>query len=239
MCVTFKTIDDVRDPMGPQSLGVTVMRNDTVLARNGMRDHVDWYTGWNSWRLTRSGNRWTLHGGEREYNPVAEWELNMIPTELRFGTDPAGMLELDWMKLTCADRKLEDVSYTPNLDDLNSYLMRSTDQMEGIWQMFDRALDENNLRPGGDYRLAVIANNEEGYDMVYLDGAEKNIKSWQPGMVKGVMTPTPFRNVFNIKWRDADGNPIQSEVKAEFQDPDMLSVQMPYLHSSFRLRKTD
>lgn len=239
VCVTFKTIDDVRDPMGPQSLGVTVTCNDTVLARNGMRDHVDWYTGWNSWRLSRSGDRWTLHGGEREYNPVAEWELSTVPSELRFRTDPVGMLELDWMKLTCADRRPEDVTYAPDIDDLDSYLMRSTDPLEGIWQMFDRALDENNLRPGGDYRLAVIANDEGGYDMVYLDGAEKNVNSWQPGMVKGVMTPTRFRNVFNVKWHDADGNPIQTEVKAEFQDPDMLSVQMPYLNSSFRLRKTE
>lgn len=237
VCVTFQTIDDVRDPIGPQSLGITVTHNDTVLAQNGMRDHVDWYTGWNSWRLIHDGNKWSLYGGEREYTPVAEWELDLAPSELRFRTAPVGMMELDWMRLTCADSEPEDVFYT-DIDELNSYLMHSTDPVEGIWQMFDRTLDENNLRPGGEYRLAIIANDDDSYDMVYLDGADKNINSWKAGMVKGVMTATPFSNVFTIQWRDADGNPIKSEIKGEFQAPDILSVQIPYLNSSFRLRRT-
>lgn len=238
VCVTFKTIDDVHDPLGPQSLSVTVTHDGEVLAATGMRDHVDWFTGWNSWRLSHQGKKWILQGGEREYTNVAEWDLSFDPTQLHFNTSQAGMIDLDWLELTCADRELTDVSYVPDEDELISYYKHSTDPVEGFWEMFDRSLDESNVRPGGEYRLAIIANSSNGYDMVYMSGAGKNVNTWQPGMLKGEMTSTPFRNIYDVKWRDADGNPIRSEVKAEFKEPDILTVQLPYLNSSFRLRKT-
>lgn len=237
--ITFKTIDDIREALGPKSLSVTVSHGDSVLAQTGLRDHVDWYTGWNSWRLSHEGNAWRLTGGEREYHPVLEWDWSLRPTELFFETGPAGLIELDWLRLQCADPRLGDNSYIANPDVLKSYLNHSDDPLEGTWRLFDRTLDENTLRLGGDYTLAIVANDKGGYDMIYLAGAEKNVKSWIPGTVKGEMVPTAFRNVYSLEWRDAEGNPIQSETKAEFQSPDMLNIQIPYLNSSFRLRKTN
>lgn len=237
--IVFRTIDDITDALGPVALSVTVWHRDSILCRTGLRDHLDRYAGWNSWRLTHSGNYWHLAGGELEYNTVAEWKSELTPTEASFMTDPAGMIELDWLRLQCNDSKTGDNSYIANPDVLVSYLNFSSDQLEGIWQMFDRTLDENTLRPGGDYRLGIVANDRKGYDLIYLGGAEKNVKFWTPGTVKGEMRPTAFRNVYSVKWRDAEGNPIKSEIKAEFQKPDILSFQIPYLNSRFRLRKTN
>ena len=51
------------------------------------------------------------------------------------------------------------------------------------------------------------------------------------------MKPTSFRNVFDVTWYDAAGNEVDTEIKAQYLDPSLITIQFPYLQSSLQLRK--
>lgn len=57
-------------------------------------------------------------------------------------------------------------------------------------------------------------------------------------MCKGHLRPTPFANLFDVEWVDAEGDVMAHDVQAEF-DPlsQTLTVQFPYQGSSLRFRK--
>ena len=103
--------------------------------------------------------------------------------------------------------------------------------------MYDRTMEENMLRPGGEYKLAIVGDADGGYQILYQSGASKNKQLWERGAIKGKLTPTSTENVYDVEWRDADGKPLQTEIKAEFRNPDFLDFTLPYLSSSFRLHK--
>ena len=113
---------------------------------------------------------------------------------------------------------------------------QSDDPLEGYWDMFDRTLDESLLKLGGDYRFAVVRNGDV-YELIYLAGAVTNRGLWQPGMVKGVLTPTSFPDLFNLKWIDAEGKSLSHSVTAQSSYNGTLTLQFPYHSSTLRLRK--
>lgn len=236
--IKVRPIDDYMDTYGPRSLYVEISMNGETLAETGLRDHFDWNDGWNCWKLTHNGGNWTLQGGERDYNDVARWQtVAFNPTEMVIGANRGGLINADWISLKCADDRRSELSYLANPDVLDSYLLRSTNPIEGMWEMYDRTMEENMLRPGGDYQLAIVGDADGGYQILYQSGATKNKQQWERGAIKGKLTPTSTENLFDVEWRDADGKPLQTEIKAEFQSPDFLNFTLPYLSSSFRLHK--
>ena len=83
-------------------------------------------------------------------------------------------------------------------------LMSSSDQRVGIYEYLDSDIDTGMCRLGGRYRLGVLPDGAGGYEIVYLGGAETNGGAWRSGMVKGRLTPTVFRDHFNLEWIDAE-----------------------------------
>lgn len=109
---------------------------------------------------------------------------------------------------------------------------------EGIWQFLDRDNDPDYARPGGQYQLAVIPSptTTGDYFIVYLSGAEVNDRAWQPGMVKGILSPTSFQGRYKLKWWDAMMNPVDGECHA-IHEASTLTLAFPLLNASLRFSR--
>ena len=121
----------------------------------------------------------------------------------------------------------------PNLDE---YLQNSEDSLEGYWTLFDRELEENLLKIGGNYNLVCIKEGET-YLFYYLDGGTVNSKNWNKGDLKIVMTPSPFDEIYDVEWIDAMKEPMKKDIKAQKGEGSILTIQFPYQSSKLRLRK--
>lgn len=106
---------------------------------------------------------------------------------------------------------------------------------EGVWRYLDRDNDPRFARPGGYYELAIVANHQTGgYDIIYLDGANTASSLWEPGMLKGRLSPTAFSGHFDLQWFDASMQLIDSECSATIESSAILRLDFPLLKSSMR-----
>lgn len=79
---------------------------------------------------------------------------------------------------------------------------------EGVYTYLDRAANPAIARPGGRYTLLIreLPGHSGSYGIYYIAGAEVDASLWKPGMLKGTITATPFRNQYDLRWHDAHGN---------------------------------
>lgn len=124
-------------------------------------------------------------------------------------------------------------------DSLMAYLNKNTtNQVEGIWKYLDRDTDSRYCRLGGEYTVAIIADgNSIGYDIIYLDGAQTARSAWQPGMIKGHLSPTQFLDHYDLVWYDATMNRINTECSATMEQNAILRLDFPLLKATMRMAK--
>lgn len=121
-------------------------------------------------------------------------------------------------------------------DALADYLSRSVDEVEGYWQYLDRENDPVYARPGGRYLLALVGNGE-GYDIIYVDGAETRRDQWMPMMLKGRLKPTVFIDHYDLEWTDATFETIDRDIHASVTDKAILTLSFPLLKTTLRFSK--
>jgi len=92
------------------------------------------------------------------------------------------------------------------------------------------------LRLGGRYTLALV-RADNGYDLIYIDGAQVKKSLWQPGMVKGHMTKTLFTGNYDLNWIDATMEPIDSEAYSTVENGVILTLYFPMYSSQVRFAK--
>lgn len=130
--------------------------------------------------------------------------------------------------------------YAPDLYELCRKIEECPDPICGVWTLFDRTLEENLLRLGGDYRVAVLPGAEPGvYDIVYLSGARVNAPAWLPGMRKGCLRRHEFDGIYSLTWIDSSFAPMSNGLTADTSESStVLNISFPYQQSALRLRKT-
>ena len=202
-----------------------------------MTDGVDLFTGENAFHLSFDHGELTLMGGNREYKPIMSWNPEIGTADsIGFFVSPGALISLDWISLEYPGAlQNSEISGYGDKDILDSYLKRSEDPLEGIWKVFDRTLDEDYLRMGGDYSLALI-RSPQGYNIYYLEGAQTLRGDWKPGMLKARLIESGFPGIYDVEWLDAAGSPVPNEIKARFESP-LLTIIFPYQSSTLRLRK--
>lgn len=125
-----------------------------------------------------------------------------------------------------------------DIDKLNQRFERTTDKLEGIWRVYDSVMEEDLLRLGGEYRLAIVKDGND-YKLIYLDGGKINSDRWKRGMLKGVLKSTDFNSVFDTEWIDAEFKPMKHNIKAQVEDmSSLITMTFPYQNSKIRLRKS-
>ena len=122
------------------------------------------------------------------------------------------------------------------LEALDEYLAVSSDPMEGYWKYLDRDMEEKWLRLGGRYTLAVV-RADDGYDLIYLKGAQVKKSLWQPGMLKGHIVKTIFSGNYDLTWIDATMEPIGEDAYATIENGVILTLNFPEYKSQVRLAK--
>ena len=234
--ITFNTIDDTRSSFDSPRLQISrkSIRSADKESPKLYDSGFDFFTGENSFIIRRFGDCLILRGGNRENKELLRMEFgNIMGAGIMVA--PGGRIQLDNIVMSGGALLSREVAYTDVIQ-LMERLSRSQDPMEGLWEEFDREMEENKMRPGGRYRLA-LAERPGGYDIVYLSGALKNPEAWEEGLLKGRLEKTSFRNVFRVEWFDVEGNPVAGETVAQFETPDLLTISFPYQDSRLRLRR--
>lgn len=233
--ITFATEDFPKDETyRPTTMRVCLNNSPT---ENVIKEGVDFFTGTNAFQLLFDRGHCSLKGGNREYKPILSWESSIDhPDSIGFFVAPGGLIKIDDIALLYNSPSLnEEITEFGNRDVLATYLRRSSDPQEGVWKVFDRSLEEKNLKMGGDYTIAIIKNGK-GYDLIYLDGASVNSKTWKPGMIKARFLPTGFPDIYDVEWIDATGETLTKDIKARYESP-LFTITFPYQSSTLRLRK--
>lgn len=122
------------------------------------------------------------------------------------------------------------------LDALDEYLATSADPIEGYWKYLDRDMEDKWLRLGGRYTLAVV-RADDGYDLIYIDGAQVKKSQWQPCMLKGHITKTQFSGNYDLRWIDATMEPIEEDCYATVENGVILTLNFPIYKSQVRFAK--
>lgn len=164
-----------------------------------------------------------------------------IPVDIRdistfgFIVSPGGEILVSDVSLLTSD---SSISFPEMYDvaSLKDSLSKPDDPLEGYWDIFDRTLEESLLKLGGDYRLGIL-KEEDHYVIIYLEGARVNSSLWKSGMIKGYLRPTSFPGLFNLEWKDAEGNILSHSITAQLEKEDLLVLQFPYHSSTIRLRR--
>ena len=119
---------------------------------------------------------------------------------------------------------------------LDEYFSATSDPIEGYWKYLDRDMSDEWLRLGGRYTIAVV-RADDGYDLIYISGAQVKKSLWHEGMLKGHMTKTIFSGNYDATWIDATMEPIDNDVQATVENGVILTVNFPVYKSQVRFAK--
>ena len=177
--------------------------------------------------------------GKSELNKVIECAIPRPIGDVQVGylVGPGACVSIERAVLTIDNEQQLAITTTPwTLEALDEYFAQSTDPIEGYWKYLDRDMQDDWLRLGGRYSLAVVGK-DDGYDLIYIDGAQVKKSSWQSGMLKGHITPTIFSGNYDLTWIDATMEPIGEDAYATIENGVLLTLVFPEYKSQVRFAK--
>ena len=176
--------------------------------------------------------------GKDDLKQVLEATINRPFGAVQAGylVGPGSRVAIERAVLTIENEKQVTATTLWTPDALDEYLSASSDPIEGYWKYLDRDLEEKWLRLGGRYTLAVV-RADDGYDLIYIDGAQVKKSMWQPGMKKGHITKTLFTGNYDLTWIDATMEPIDEDAYATIENGIILTLKFPIFKSQMRLAK--
>lgn len=176
--------------------------------------------------------------GKDELQQVMEVGINRPMGEVQVGylVGPGARIAVERAVLTIDHDKQTAPTVSWTLEALDEYLAASDDPVEGYWKYLDRDMEEKWLRLGGRYTVSLV-RNDDGYDIIYIDGAEVKKSQWKPGMTKGHMTKTVFTGNYDLTWVDATMEPIDKDAYAVIENGVILTINFPVYKSQVRFAK--
>ena len=177
--------------------------------------------------------------GKEELNQVLEASLPRPTGTVSVGymVGPGARVAIERAVLTINNEQqviAETTGWTR--DALDAYFEQSADPVEGYWKYLDRDMEEEWLRLGGRYTLAVV-RADDGYDLIYVEGAQVKKSQWQWGMLKGHITKTQFTGNYDLTWIDATMEPIDKDSYATVENGVILTLNFPEYKSQVRFAK--
>lgn len=214
-----------------------ILLNDNIIYHTTLNaSQIDLFTGENSIQLSDSDQNISIALGDRKL-------ITLHTPEIKF--DQCKYVGLIVYPATKIYTRRISLTYTPNhanrlttkwdTQSINRHLSKSLDSLEGYYTYLDRNFDEDLLRLGGKYTVALIKNHQ-GYDLIYIEGADINQHQWHTGMIKATLKPTKFQKVFAMTWYDSQMLPLSKDVIVQF-DNNTMTINFPYQKSSLRLSK--
>jgi len=197
---------------------------------------LDAHDGLNTLVVKHEGDEWTVSGGSPSLSKLADFTVPFVANTISLFVEQGGDINVAEIKLNIDTQSKLYSSHVMTDEDYASYFEKSGDPLEGFWGVYDRVLDEDLLRLGGDYKLAII-RGDKGYDLVYLSGAKVNSSYWERGMIKGKLLSDDYGGSFNVVWYDSQQTAMSHDIKAQSENGVMLTINFPYQSSQLRLHK--
>lgn len=212
--------------------------NKTIYFKKNLEEQLDYTGNYNSFCITYANDKLKFDAGNRILHEIGVIDKPQIGSVCNIGyfVAPKSHLTVKRIQYRSKPNKAtaHQTKYTKEM--LDSIFSQSTDLNEGYWSYYDRKTDNQRLKLGGKYKIAIVKNNKGGYDLLYVDGAIVNPDYWKPYMLKGKMEETPFIDQFNIKWIDSNKEIIDDEAYAIFSD-NLFSIKLPIHKSEIRFYK--
>ena len=230
---------EVYDAISSHTEGIIIINTGNGIKTIPLPDGFDIYTGPNQWRIRMGDGIMEIFGGNHKEIKIAD--IPMDSNEFAgFGFEalPGASIQISDISFTIYNGIGNGEGCHYELEDVKELIENSSDPICGYWTIFDRNLEENLLKMGGEYRFAIIPHDNH-YEIIYLSGAIINHTLWQPGATKGYLYREPFAGIYNVEWIDAEGKILSNGIKAQKEDGNILAIQFPYHSSTFRLRKLE
>lgn len=224
------------DSHGSPPTKATFTDTNSLLQKiNGKSSGPDPTGALNFYKVALDHGELTLYGGLHSAQALLSAKVadDFLIDSIGFFLPAGASISPFEIRLDSYDAPIAEGYYgSTNLTD--EYFQLTHDPLEGYWQILDRSLEETLLKMGGNYRLALVRNGE-GYELIYLSGAQINASGWEPGMIKAHLLPSGIPGAWDAIWYDAMHNPLQKDIKAQFDADGILKIRFPYQDSEIRL----
>ena len=176
--------------------------------------------------------------GKDELIPVLETSIQPPTGAVQVGylVGPGASVSLERAVLTIDGSEQVNASTNWTIQTLDEYFAASEDPVEGYWKYLDRDMQDEWLRLGGRYTLAVV-RADDGYDLLYIDGAQVKKSLWSPCMLKGHIKKTIFSGNYDLMWIDATMEPMNDDTYATIENGVILTFNFPIYKSQVRFAK--
>lgn len=238
-CENSAPYDDITDQ---RSMQVTLMqrtgREETILAQTSLTKGVSLEDDLNTICVDVDERGVKVSIGKQDLQPVLEADVKRPTGAVQVGylVGPGASVSIERAVLTIDNERQVANSTLWTVEVLDEYFAQSADPAEGYWKYLDRDMQDDWLRLGGRYTLAVV-RADDGYDLIYIDGAQVKKTMWQTGMLKGHMTKTIFSGNYDLTWIDATMEPIEKDAQASIENGVILTLSFPVYKSQVRFAK--
>ena len=222
--------------------------SSTVVKQVTLNDGVDLYEDYNYLGVTVENNIISVKIGKDQLKEVLSYRLTTSDIEATTGipsvkvgyfVGPGAMISIERAVLAHNDQPQPSPARLEThwtREALDRHFAASKNPYEGYWTYLDRDMEDQWLRLGGRYTIALV-ETEQGYDVIYVEGAQVKKSLWHTGMKKGEMTRTIFTDNFTGKWTDATLEPITDDVFVTFESGVILNFKFPVYKSQVRFSK--
>lgn len=202
-------------------------------------DGVDVYDGNNVIRIKYDGNITSVYLGKKELKCIDNIQGVEYCDSMGIGYIMGSGSELQIERLVYKKNKIKELELMTewNKHKIDSCLKNKTNYIEGLWIYLDRNIDDENIKLGGKYTLAVVKNDVGDYDILYYDGSVVNSSKWKCGMLKGRLKRTKFQNNFDLIWYDSTMKEMSDDSYAVFESGTILTLYFPVEKSQIRFVK--
>lgn len=207
-----------------------------VFKTKKINDGVNLSTGFNSIMIEIDSGYLNLFVGDKQLKYIDTYEVGALLGSF-CGLVSSVEAKASNFIVEMIPNKEHRLQTSYNDENLIARFSSSATEYEGFWSYLDRDIDLDYARLGGKYRLALVKNND-GYLIIYIDGADTNKNKWINGMIKGVLKSTIFKNHYDLIWYDSTFDVIDSEANA-FIENSILTLNFPLYKSSIRLFKEE
>lgn len=211
---------------------------ENVVCDRILSKRVNLYDGYNTIELRCKNNRLIVLIGNEQLVEVANFEEDLYSKDTKIGyfVGPGAKLKINNISISL-DKNMNSYLATDwTIESLNKYFAKSEDELEGYWTYLDRNLNKERLGIGGEYRLAIV-KEDDSYTILYINGAKINRSNWRECMVKGKLKETQFVNHYNLVWYDAMMEAFESNVFAKVDENMILELNFPIQKSKLRFAK--
>lgn len=233
-----QNLDDLYDQRSVEyKIGYQINGDEIIIKSGVILDNINLYDGYSKFKIVSSHNgNIEVFCGLDKYILLHQYSSE-TKDSVSFGYFSGSGITLKMNKAVFCytqNNKPEITKY--NKERLKNIFNNTTNNLEGYWTYLDRNIQNNNVKLGGKYRLAIV-KDEESYIILYINGQQRENERWLPYSVKGRLYPTDFVDTYNLIWYDTLNTELSDDNYVQLVDNKILEVHFPILRSSIRFVK--